>query len=141
MGGDAGGGMQQMLMQMLMSDPELAAGLQNPKIISAFTSMMGGGGSRYIFFELNIFIYFKSLHECASPPDLSDPEVAAFMTKLQKKLGPLMGMMGGMGGAMPGAGMGGTPGGMGGFEDDNDSDDVPDLEEQDAPRPQVEEVD
>lgn len=41
--GDAGG-MQNMIMQLLMSDPELAAGLQKPKIIKAFTSMMGGGG-------------------------------------------------------------------------------------------------
>ena len=67
-----------MLMQLLMSDPELAAGMQNPKIISAFTSMMGGGGTPN-----------------PSDPALNDPEVKAFMEKLQKKLGPLMGMMGG----------------------------------------------
>jgi hypothetical protein len=43
-GGMGGDGLQQLLMQMLMSDPELSAGLQNPKIMKAFTSMMGGGG-------------------------------------------------------------------------------------------------
>lgn len=36
------GGMQQMLMQLLMSDPELAAGIQNPKMMSAFMSVMQG---------------------------------------------------------------------------------------------------
>ena len=66
-------------MQMLQSDPELAAGLQNPKIMKAFSSMMGGGGE--------------------TSPELEDPEVKAYMEKLQEKLGPLMGMMGGgMGG-------------------------------------------
>ena len=69
-------------------------------------------------------------------PDLSDPEVAAFMTKFQEKLGPLMGMMGG---GMPG----GMPGGMGGFgaDDMGVADDMPDLAEDNAPAPQVEEVD
>ncbi len=37
--------MQGLIMQMLMSDPELAAGMQNPKIVKAFSSMVGGGGA------------------------------------------------------------------------------------------------
>ncbi len=41
-GGMGEGGLQQIIMQMLMSDPELAAGMQNPKVMKAFTSMMGG---------------------------------------------------------------------------------------------------
>ena len=72
------GGMQDMLMQMLMSDPELAAGLKNPKVMKAFSSMMGGGGE--------------------NTPEMQDPEVQAFMKKFQEKMGPMMGMMGGMGG-------------------------------------------
>lgn len=46
-GGMPGGGggmdnMQQMILQLLMSDPELAAGIQNPKVMKAFTGMMSG---------------------------------------------------------------------------------------------------
>jgi len=113
MGGMPGAeGIQQVLMQLLMSDPELSAGLQNPKIMKAFTGMMSGDTS-------------------AS----SDPEVAAYMEKLQAKLGPLMGMMGG--------GMGGMPGGMESFpEDDGEDEAMPDLEEADVEvPPPVEEVD
>ena len=112
MGGGSAEGIQQVLMQLLMSDPELAAGLQNPKIMKAFTGMMSGDTS-------------------AS----SDPEVAAYMAKLQAKLGPLMGMMGG--------GMGGM-GGMGGFPegDVDDNEGMPDLEETNPESaPAVEEVD
>lgn len=113
MGGGGAEGIQQVLMQLLMSDPELAAGLQNPKIMKAFTGMMSGDTS-------------------AS----SDPEVAAYMAKLQAKLGPLMGMMGGGMGGM-GAGMGG----MGGFPE-GDDEEMPDLEEvNEEASPAVEEVD
>lgn len=75
---------------------------------------------------------------CASSAEeLNDPEVKAFMDKLQTKLGPLMGMMGG--------GMGGMPGGMGDFGDDDevgDDNDMPDLEEVGGDAmPSVEEVD
>lgn len=43
-GGMPGGmdNMQQMILQLLMSDPELAAGIQNPKVMKAFTGMMSG---------------------------------------------------------------------------------------------------
>jgi suppressor of tumorigenicity protein 13 len=44
-GGGGAEGIQQMILQLLMSDPELAAGMQNPKIMKAFSSMMGGGGA------------------------------------------------------------------------------------------------
>jgi len=76
--GGGGGGMQEMMMQMLMQDPELAAGMQNPKVMAAMQKMMQGDMSAMG----------------------SDPEVLAFMQKIQKKLGGLGGMggMGGMGG-------------------------------------------
>jgi hypothetical protein len=86
MGGGAGG-LQNMLMQMLMSDPDLAAGLQNPKLMSVFTSVLQGGG----------------LNSPQMQEAMKDPEVKRFMDKITSKLGPLMGMMGGMGG------MGGNP--------------------------------
>ena len=43
-GGMGGGGMQDMLMQLLMSDPELSKGITNPKIMQAMSSMLGGAG-------------------------------------------------------------------------------------------------
>lgn len=100
-GGGGGDGMQAMLMQLLMGDPELAAGMQNPKIMKAFSSVMSGGG----------------MQSPAFTEAMKDPEVKSFMDKVMKKLGPLMGAMGG--GGMPGmGGMGGMPGmggGMPGF--------------------------
>jgi len=143
-GGGGGGGMpdmQQMMMQLLMSDPELAAGLQNPKIMQAFQDVMAGGGPT----------------SPAAAAAMEDPEVKSFMDKFQKKMGPLMGMMGGGMGGMPGGmggmpggmggmpgGMGGMPGGMGGMPgmdevDEDSDDDMPDLTEADGPA--VEEVD
>lgn len=112
-GMDGAGGMdiQQMIMQLLMSDPELAAGMQNPKVMKAFGAMMGGGD--------------------AAAAEMNDPEVKAFMEKFQAKLGPLMGMMGGMGGM----------GNMGGMPEGDDEDDMPDLEEDPMSAPAVEEVD
>ena len=124
-GGGGGGmdGMQAMLMQLLMSDPELAAGMQNPKVMKAFSGMMGGGAG-------------------GGSSDMEDPEVKAFMTKLSAKLGPMMGMMGGMGGMGGMEGMGSMPEGDE-DEEDNDDDDLPDLEEQEgAPvGPTADEVD
>lgn len=48
-GGMPGGmdNMQQMILQLLMSDPELAAGIQNPKVMKAFTAMMSGSAEGY----------------------------------------------------------------------------------------------
>jgi hypothetical protein len=45
MGGGGAAGIQQMLMQLLMSDPELAAGIQNPKMMNAFMGVMQGGNN------------------------------------------------------------------------------------------------
>lgn len=55
-GGGPGGanGMQQMLMQLLMSDPELAAGIQNPKMMNAFMSVMQGFLKK-LFFNISLF--------------------------------------------------------------------------------------
>jgi len=105
-----GGGMPGMdgMMQMLMSDPELAAGLQNPKVISAFSEMMSGGGMP---------------NPAKIQGLMADPEVGPFLKKFMSKIG------GSMGGGMPGMG-GGIPG-MGGSaanNDDDDFDDMPDLE-------------
>lgn len=98
------GNMQDVLLQVLMSDPELSAGMQNPKIMRAFQSMMGGGGTM--------------------DSSMNDPEVKSFMAKMQQKMGPLMGMMGGGGG---GNGMGfqqaGRNGGADEQEDEDDEDD------------------
>jgi hypothetical protein len=50
--------MEQMFMNMVMSDPELAAGISNPKIMQALSGMMSG-----------------------QPPS-NDPEVQAFLNKV-----------------------------------------------------------
>jgi len=80
-----------------MSDPELAEGMQNPKIMAALQKAMSDPSS------------------IAS----AEPEVQAYIQKLMSKMGGaggMPGMPGGMGGmpGMPG-GMGGMPGGMGGM--------------------------
>ena len=95
--------------------PELAAGMQNPKVMAAFQSLVsepGGVGGLM-----------------ANPAKLqqlmADPDVGPFLQKLMAKLGPAMGG-GGMPGGFPGAG------GMGGSappsNDDIDLSDLPDLE-------------
>ena len=102
----------------IMSDPEVAAGLSNPKVMAALSGLMSGG-----------------MPDMGKLTQLmADPEVGPILQKV-------MGKMGG-GGGMPG--MGGMPGGMGGGggmpgsnmprnvpdADDNDLDfdDLPDLE-------------
>lgn len=100
------GGMQGM-MGSLFNDPEIAKGMQNPKVREAFSSMMGGGG-----------LDTSKIQEC-----MSDPEVGPIFQKLIKKLGPMMGgMPGGMGSAF-GGGMADS------VNDDSvpDVDDIPDL--------------
>jgi len=74
------GGMASM-MGSLFSDPEIATSLQNPKVQSAFSSMMSGGG-----------LDMSKIQQC-----MSDPELAPVFQKLMTKLGPMMGGMGGMG--------------------------------------------
>jgi suppressor of tumorigenicity protein 13 len=111
------GGMEGMM--GLMQDPEIMEGMKNPKILEAFSQLMGGGGPEALFSNPG------KLQEL-----MSDPEVGPFMQKLMGKLG------GGMGGMPGGMGGGGAPfGGSGGgdaYDDDSnddDMDDIPDLEE------------
>jgi len=117
MGGMGGmGGM----MGALLSDPELAAGMSNPKIMAAFTTLASNPGG--------LMGNPAKLQEL-----MADPEVGPFMQKLMTKLGPLMGGgmpdMGGMGGMPDMGGMEGMPD-MGAFgEDDDDEDDMPDLDD------------
>ncbi|GAX15771.1 suppressor of tumorigenicity protein 13 [Fistulifera solaris] len=91
----------------LMSDPELLAAMQNPKVMSAFQGLMTGGG----------------MPDPAKMQELmSDPEVGPVMQKLMAKFGGMAGMGGG--------------GNTGGYDDDgipdigevDDLDDLPDLE-------------
>ena len=112
--GGMGGGMPGMggmggLMSSLLSDPELAAGLQNPKVMAAFQSLSAN--------PAGLMSNPGKLQEL-----MTDPEVGPFMQKLMSKMGGGMPGMGGMGGGMP------DFGGMGGGDDDGD-DDIPDLDD------------
>jgi suppressor of tumorigenicity protein 13 len=96
--------------QILMSDPELAAGMQNPKVMEAFQNLMSQPGG-----AAGLMSNPAKLQEL-----MSDPEVGPFLQKLMAKLG------GGAMGGMPG---GGGPGpASGGGDDDIDLGDLPDLE-------------
>jgi len=91
MGGGMPGGMPAG-MAGLMQDPEMLAAMQDPDIMAAIMDMQGN--------PANLMKH------------MSNPKVAAFIQKMQGKMGGGMGggMPGGMGGGMPG----GFPGGMGG---------------------------
>jgi len=104
-GGPGGMGGMGGFMSALLSDPELAAGMQNPKVMAAFSGLMAGPGG-----AAGLMSNPAKMQEL-----MGDPEVGPFIQKLMKKLGPMMG------GAMPGA-----PGGMGGAGED---DDLPDLDD------------
>lgn len=109
MGG--GGGMPpgaEGLMGALMSDPELMAAMQNPKVQKAFQELMSGPGG-----PMGLMSNPAKLQEL-----MSDPEVGPVLQKLMAKLG-------GMGG-MPGGGMGGAAATAN--DDIPDLDDMPDLE-------------
>jgi suppressor of tumorigenicity protein 13 len=82
----------------LMSDPELAAGMKNPKILNAFTELMQSPGG-----AASLMSNPAKLQKL-----ISDPDVGPFMQKLASKFGPMLGasMSGGMGGL-------GSMGGMG----------------------------
>ena len=110
MGGMPGmpAGMQGM-MAALMSDPELAEGMKNPKVQAAFQGLMSAPGG-----AMGLLSNPAKLQEL-----MSDPDVGPFMKKLMTKLGP---MMGGMGGGMPPFGGGGAPRSSGA---DDDIEDVP----------------
>jgi len=111
----------------LMSDPEIAAGMQNPKVMKAFQDLMSGPGG-----PMGLMSNPAKLQEM-----MSDPEVGPFLQKMMSKV--MGGGMGGMGGAMPGGmgGMGGgMPGGSGGFGGDG-FDDIPDLGDDDDDMPDL----
>jgi len=130
-GAGAGGGMGGMggamggIMSLLMSDPELAAGLQNPKVLAAFSELMKSPGG-----AAGLMSNPTKVQEL-----LADPEVGPFMQKLMTKLGPMMGGMGGMpgmGGGMPGmgGGMPNAPSSTGGASNDMSGfdEEVPDVD-------------
>jgi suppressor of tumorigenicity protein 13 len=111
-GGMGGMGGMGGLMSVLMSDPELKAGLSNPKVMAALSGLMSGPGG-----PMGIMQNPAKLQEL-----MADPDVGPFLQKVMAKLGG--GGMGGMGG-MPGMGdMGMPPGGR-----MNDDDDMPDLDD------------
>jgi suppressor of tumorigenicity protein 13 len=112
-GMDGGGGMPagaEGLMGALMSDPELMASMQNPKVMAAFQELMSGPAG-----PMGLLSNPAKLQEL-----MADPEVGPVLQKLMAKMG------GGMGG-----GMGGMPGGGAAAANDDDIpdlDDLPDLE-------------
>jgi suppressor of tumorigenicity protein 13 len=109
-----GGGMPGMPdMTELMSDPEIMAGFQNPKIMKVFQEMMSAPGGPAAM--MNNPAKLQSL--------MGDPEIGPFLQKVLGKLGG--GAMGG--GGFPGAGFPGA----GGREDDEDMPDMPDISEVD----------
>jgi len=119
-GGSMPGGMAGM-MGAMMSDPEIAAGLKNPKVMQAFSELMSGPGG-----AAGLMSNPAKLQEL-----MSDPEVGPFMQKLLTKLGPMMG--GGAGGMpdMGGFGSAASAGPPAGADDDDempDLDDLPDLD-------------
>jgi len=109
MGGGGMGGMAGMagLMQTLMSDPELAAGLKNPKIMAAFADLMKSPGG-----AMGLMSNPAKLQEL-----MADPEIGPFMKKIVTKLGPMM-----MGGGMPG-----MPANMNSNNANGNNDDMPDI--------------
>jgi suppressor of tumorigenicity protein 13 len=105
----------------LMSDPEIAEGMQNPKIQAAFQDLMGSGG------PMGAMSNPGKIQEM-----MADPEVGPFLQKLMGKMmgGGGMGGMPGMGGMSGGSPFGGGSAG-GDFDipdiDSDDDDEMPDL--------------
>mmetsp|Transcript_24355 Transcript_24355/g.45053 ORF Transcript_24355/g.45053 Transcript_24355/m.45053 type:complete len:461 (-) Transcript_24355:34-1416(-) len=105
------------MMGAMMSDPEIAAGLQNPKVMQAFSELMSGPGG-----AAGLMSNPAKLQEM-----MSDPEVGPFMQKLMTKLGP---MMGGGAAGMPGmSGFGGAGSAGPSARADAGDDDMPDLDD------------
>lgn len=109
MQGMGGGGMPN-IMQLLMSDPELAAGMQSPKVMAAFQSLISEPGGVGSLME----------NPAKLQQLMTDPDVGPFLQKLLSKMGPAMGV--GMSGGFFG-GAGDAPTGA-----DIDMSDLPDLE-------------
>ena len=112
MGGMPGGmpGVPPGLMESLLSDPELAAAMQNPKVVAAFSELMSGPGG-----PMGLLSNPQKLQEL-----MSDPEVGPVLQKLLAKFGGMGG------GGMPG-GMGASGGGM--ARDADELDDLPEMDE------------
>lgn len=104
MGGGMPGGMAG-LMSGLMSDPELAAGMQNPKVMKAFSDLMSGPGG-----PMGLMSNPAKLQEL-----MQDEDVGPFLKKLMSKMSGLGGMPGM---ASPAAGV-----------NDEDMPDIPDVED------------
>lgn len=105
----------------LFSDPEIAEGLKNPKVMEVLGGMMSGGGMPDM----------SKLSAAMADPE-AGPVLQKMMSKLTGGMGGAGGMPGGMGGmpgmgGMGGMGAGGMPN-MGDDDDDNDYEDIPDLE-------------
>lgn len=103
------GGMPGMegMMGALMSDPELMAEMQNPKVQQAFQELMSGPGG-----PMGLLTNPAKLQEL-----MADPEVGPVIQKLMSKLG---------GGFMPGAG---AAGGMPTTTEGGNDDDIPNLDD------------
>lgn len=123
MGGGMPGGMPGMpagmegLMGAMMSDPELMAEMQNPKVQKAFQELMSGPGG-----PMGLLSNPGKLQEM-----MSDPEVGPVLQKLMAKMGG--GMFGGAGGMNPG----GSGASAGADEDIPNLDDLGDIDIGDLP--------
>lgn len=112
MPGMPGGGGLPPGMADIMSDPEILAGMQNPKVMAAFQELMSGPGG-----PMGILQNPAKMQQL-----MTDPEVGPFLQKVMSK----------MGGAMPGAAGGAGNGMPGGPADDGDDiPDMPDISEMD----------
>jgi suppressor of tumorigenicity protein 13 len=99
------GGMPPGFMESILSDPDLAASMQNPKVVAAFSELMSGPGG-----PMGLMSNPAKLQEL-----MADPDVGPVLQKLMSKFGGM------------GAGM---PGGMGGATADvDDLDDLPDMDD------------
>lgn len=95
------------LLGSLMSDPELAVGMRDPKIMGAFKELMSGPGG-----PMALLSNPQKLQQL-----MTDPAIGPFFQKLMGKMG-MAGMGGGMGGA--GTSARGVPA--------DDLDEIPDLD-------------
>lgn len=108
-------------MAEMMQDPDIAAGMSNPKIMAAFQELMSGPGG-----PMGILSNPAKLQQM-----MADPEVGPFLQKLMGKFaggGGMGGVPGGFGGAGPGAA---NSGAQAADDDDEDIPDLPDLTEVD----------
>jgi suppressor of tumorigenicity protein 13 len=105
-------GMPPGFMDSLLSDPELATAMQNPKVVAAFSELMSGPGG-----PMGLLSNPSKLQKL-----MMDPDVGPVLQKLLAKFG------GGMGGGMPGGMPGSAASTSDDLEDLPDMDQVPDLD-------------